>query len=139
MASYTVKITDRTPEKLAKLDAAIKGFVRDGSQHIERKLVQNVNEGGRSGKTYRRGKGATHQASAPGEFPKTDSGDLSDSIQRDIESNGLEARIGSAMEYAEYLETGTSRMAARPLWERTLHDEMPTLERLLTSAVESAR
>jgi hypothetical protein len=47
----------------------------------------------------------------------------------------LEAKIGTPVEYAAYLEHGTSRMAPRPVWERTAKEAIPTLEKMLKKAV----
>lgn len=65
----------------------------------------------KSGKPYTR-RGTTHQASAPGEAPAIDTGNLANSIQVDL--HGLSAVIGTNAEYAEALEFGTVRMAPRP-------------------------
>lgn len=41
-------------------------------------------------------------------------GNLRNSIQTDVESDGLTAHVGTAVEYAAYVEFGTRRMAPRP-------------------------
>lgn len=60
--------------------------------------------------------GAYPPASQPGESPHLRSGRFRSSIswRLGVDSEGLYADIGSNVEYAGYLETGTDRMAARP-------------------------
>jgi len=41
-------------------------------------------------------------------------GHLRNSIQTDVESNGLAAHVGTSVAYAAYVEFGTRRMAPRP-------------------------
>ena len=43
-----------------------------------------------------------------------DTGNLRSSITTSIAMNGLRAEVGPTAEYAEWVETGTSRMAAQP-------------------------
>lgn len=67
------------------------------------------------GRTYRR-RGIVHRASAPGAPPAVDTGQLRQSITHKLgkDTAGLYADVGTNLEKARYLETGTSRMAARP-------------------------
>lgn len=130
-----IKITrDRTPELMQKLDAAIGRFVRKGAGYIEGELKTSMTAA-KSGKQYKRGKDGIHIASAPGESPAVDSSNLIGSIQQIFPST-LEAKIGTNVEYAVMLEAGTSRMAARPLWEKTAKDALPTLEKMLAEEVK---
>ena len=59
-----------------------------------------------------------HQASAPGEPPKTDTGGLVSSIA--LVLGTMRAEVGTGLEYGKYLEFGTTRMEPRP-W---LHDSL---------------
>jgi HK97 gp10 family phage protein len=65
-----------------------------------------------SGELYTHGS-VTHQASAPGQPPAIDTGNLINSIRVE-DVTPTEATLGVGAEYGEYLEFGTSRMAARP-------------------------
>ncbi len=69
-------------------------------------------QGTKSGRVYKRGE-REHQASAPGEPPAIDMGALVNSIYVGKPGPGTRD-VGATMEYASYLEFGTSRMAARP-------------------------
>ncbi len=138
MSSISITVTkDRTPELMQKLDAAIGRFVRNGAGYIEGQLKSSMAEP-KSGRAYKRGKDGIHIASAPGESPAVDSSNLYGSIQQIFPST-LEALIGTPVEYAGYLEDGTDRMEARPLWQRTADDSLPTLESMLREEVEGIR
>jgi hypothetical protein len=54
-------------------------------------------------------------------------------------NNRLEAKIGTPVEYAIWLEEGTSRMAARPLWEPVEKDSLPTLNKILEAEIGKGR
>lgn len=126
--SITITVRDRTPELIQKMELAIGRFVRRGADYIEGQLIASMAEP-KSGRMY-----GQHQASAPGESPAVDSSNLTGSITTIMESS-LEAKIGTPVEYAPMLEDGTSRMAARPLWEKTATDSLPTLEAMLRSEI----
>ena len=86
-------------------------------------IVQRIQRGPASGITYKKSKPTrTHTASAPGQAPMSDTGRLANSITFDRVGN-LTATVGSALNYAPWLEYGTSRMAARPFFR-------PAVERM---------
>jgi HK97 gp10 family phage protein len=89
-------------------------FIGEIISAIEAKMKLSQTEP-KSGRVYRRG-GRTHTASAPGEAPAVDTGFLINSIQSRIISD-TEGEIAINTEYGEFLEFGTSRMAARPFVE----------------------
>ena len=62
------------------------------------------------------GRAGFYRASAPGEAPAQRLGDLRQSIriQPRIEPGRIQARVGSLLEYAVYLEYGTETMQPRP-------------------------
>jgi hypothetical protein len=136
MAETTIKVTrDVTDAKLAELDAGIERFVKKGVDLLEEKIKLKMAPP-KAGRTYQR-KTRVHIASAPGEAPAIDSGSLIGSIQQVMESS-LERQVGTNVFYAPFLESGTSRMEARPVWEVTAIEEMPTLEALLREEVGNA-
>ncbi len=73
-----------------------------------------------SGREYRRGN-VVHRASAPGEPPAKDIGNLRNSVQVD-EVTPTQAILGVHAEYGEHLEFGTSRMEARPFLRPALDE-----------------
>lgn len=128
MAEIRVTVEDRTPELFQKLEAAIGRFVRKGIGFMDDRVRASMGEP-KTGRQY-----GKHRASAPGESPAIDSGNLVGSIQQIFPST-LEALVGTPVEYAIFLEQGTSRMAARPLWEKTRTESLPTLEGLLDAEI----
>lgn len=77
--------------------------------------ITGIQRGPKSGRTYVRGS-VTHTASAPGQYPASDTGRLANSIgvASDIRDRGASITVGTAVAYGPMLEFGTSRMAARP-------------------------
>ena len=84
--------------------------------------VKAIQHGPATGKVYQKyNPRRTHQASADGEAPMSDTGRLASSIAVDVTSpasvrrvNDAKAETGSNLEYADWQENGTSNMAARP-------------------------
>lgn len=77
---------------------------------------EKIQGGSRSGRVYRR-RTVTHQSSAPGEFPKSDTGQLASSLFFNLSTDRLSARWGTSLNYGKFLEFGTSTMLSRP-WMR---------------------
>ena len=86
-------------------------------------IVTSIQRGPASGRTYKKSNPTrTHTASAPGQPPMSDTGRLANSITFDRVGD-LTATVGSNLNYAPWLEYGTSRMAARPFFR-------PAVERM---------
>ena len=80
---------------------------------------------------------AVHRASAPGEAPAKDTGDLIKSIYyRKIDADT--AAIGSQLKYAFRLEFGTRKMAARPSWVPAAEKNALRLQKRLTRIIREA-
>lgn len=75
--------------------------------------VQTGMAAGGGGRIYIR-RGRTHQASAPGQMPATDTGNLAGSMQHELDRSKGVGYYYTSVEYAPYLEYGTTRMLARP-------------------------
>lgn len=67
-----------------------------------------------------------HQASAPGEAPAGETGNLANSIQAQ-RTGPLSAEVSVSAEYA-FIELGTSKIAARPYLAPALDAASPALE-----------
>lgn len=84
-----------------------------GANDIRNTIIESMVRGKKTGKFYKRGK-KTHRASAPGEAPAVDSGELISRIIFDIEPMKIEVGAEAGAPYAELLEDRTSKMEARP-------------------------
>jgi HK97 gp10 family phage protein len=71
--------------------------------------------------------------SAPGEEPKKITGTLQRSITHRMSEDRRHAFVGSNIDYAAYLEMGTSKMAARPYLRSTLIEESDVLVSIVTT------
>lgn len=127
---------DRSPEKMAAVEKGVARAVAASALRIERELKTRITEP-KSGRTYKRGRSGSHTASAPGEAPATDSGNLIGSIAV-LTPSDLEARIGTPVKYALYLEDGTSKMSPRPLWAVTRDDMIDDVERIFEAEMRKA-
>ena len=79
----------------------------------------------------------THQASAPGEAPATDTGGLVSSIFFKQETK-LSAEIGSRLPYAYWLEFGTKKIKPRPSWRPAVAKNTPLFQKLVDAAIRRA-
>lgn len=131
MSAITITVNDKSGERFGKLENALERFVNKASDRILGDLIVQKNMP-KSGRIY-----GSHQASAPGESPATNSGNLYGSISK-LVVNSLEHKIGTAVEYAAFLEHGTSRVAARPLFEPVAAAALPTLEGMLKAELKKA-
>lgn len=107
---------DRSAERFSfEINIAIQKI----AYHIRNTAIQRISQGSRSGKVYKRG-AIIHQASAEGEYPKTNTGRLVSSIRVDLRD--MEADIGSDINYAVYLENKQPKLGGRP-WLSRAYDE----------------
>ncbi len=106
VTDYMTSFSDRVLKRLS-------GVVRKSALKVEREAKKSIQTGSKSGRTYTR-KGRAHQASAAGEAPATDTGNLVNSIQTDMKPGALEATVTVAADYAADLEYGIRTMKARP-------------------------
>ncbi len=145
----TVTMSVRGSEQLRRNLARLAGAERRRAQQdgleagirvVETHVKVNLSQQG-SGEIYRRGN-VEHQASAPGEPPAVDTGNLRSSVMVD-DVTPTQATLGVHSDYGEYLEFGTSRMEARP-YVRPAIDEhegeiVHAVEATVAAFVESVR
>jgi HK97 gp10 family phage protein len=103
---------------------------------VRGEIVKKYQRGPKTGRVYERGN-ITHQSSAPGEAPATDTGRLASSVEYKMESR-LTATVGSNVVYGSYLEFGTQRIAARPAWRPTIEEARPKYLSRLEAALRKA-
>lgn len=120
-------------------DAIRNGF-QDFGQVLTQDLQQKINRQGKRGRLYRvRGQKRRYRASAANQFPATRTGNLKKSVRYEVKgSSYMEFGVTDNAPYAEYLQLGTSRMAARKL-VREISEQNANLGRdILTKHIQKA-
>lgn len=101
-------------------------------------VVKSIQKGPASGRTYQKyNPRRTHTASAPGQPPMSDTGRLANSIEFD-KVGPLTATVGSALNYAPWLEYGTVNMAARPFMRPAVEKVRPKFIGRLEAIIRGA-
>ena len=101
-------------------------------------IVKAYQRGPASGMTYEKyNPRRTHQASAPGEAPATDTGLGASRIEFKREGK-MSASVGSLLAYLAMLEFGTSRIAPRPAWVPATEAMRPKFRQRLETALARA-
>ena len=120
LSIYSRPRTDREIAKIMKHPLLFKEGILDGARKagrtIQKRATTMLSTGTRSGRKYPNLK---FQSSAPGEYPRSQSGELLRTIYYD--SSHTSIRVGATANHALYLEKGTKRMSARP------HPSLPWL------------
>lgn len=122
MAGKTVVaklVFNRFPELSAELRSRAKDVVVKATRDAEAAVKQSMNEP-KTGLMY-----GGHQASAPGEAPAIDTGNLVNSIQVEFQNNYETGIVYTNAEYAEALEYGGAHVAARPFMEPAAQKILP--------------
>ena len=118
----------------AKAEAAIDRDVTATALEVNTAVKKAIQRGPKTGIIYTRGN-ITHQASAPGQAPATDTGVLVSSVY--FQNTGkMSATIGSRLAYAYYLEYGTTRIAPRPAWQPSTEDGQKKLNARVLKTLE---
>lgn len=128
-------LIDRVNLSQEKLQVNLNKAVQAAAILVQNRARLEIQTGGRTGRLYRRGRNM-HQSSAPGEYPKSDTGRLASSIRTDF--SFLNASVGSDLNYSAWLENGTPRMAARPWLGRTLEEQSPKIKQIVDDAVRNS-
>jgi hypothetical protein len=122
------------PLLTAQMQAKAVGAVAVAAFNVSARVKQSMGPP-KSGREYPRPGGRTHQASAPGEAPAIDYGNLVNSIQVDFENGGLTGVVFTSRDYAAGLEFGTAHVAPRPFMEPAAAAEWPLFQAAMKKAV----
>ena len=119
---FTVKTVRRNAGgQFQKPDEAMRKAVARGLAAwgllITARAKEFVLSGPKTGRVY-----GSHQASAPGQPPASDTGRLVSSIRWEFTGSRLAIRLIAGTVYASYLEFGTSIMAPRPFLRRAIRE-----------------
>lgn len=128
----SVKFRSRRREVVEQFKGRVADNVQDAGKLFLTEL-QKMLRGQRTGKLYIVPGGTKRQytASAPGEPPARRTGRLVGSFQV-VPTGRYRILVGSPLVYARHLEVGTSRMAPRPYFRRTLRENRRRLQSILS-------
>lgn len=120
------KVTEAYRKKAIRLIGSAGNMVRNTA-------VNSIQQGSKDGKIYQKYiPRRTHQASADGQPPATDTGYLVQNINLKIDIDKLGASVESNANYSAFLEFGTRKMAARPFMQPALEENRPKIRRKLS-------
>lgn len=144
--SVTLRLegTEELARALRRLDEdarkEVKKAVDATGLSLRGEIVKKYQRGPATGEIYEKfNPRRTHQASAPGEAPATDTGRLANSVvtSSDIQEP-LTVEVSTDVEYGPYLEFGTRTIAPRPNWVPSVQDETPKYIRRVEAAIRRA-
>ena len=96
------------------MEVPFQEIVKGGAQLIRGEAIKSIQTGSKSGVMYQMyNPRREHRASAPGEAPASDTGNLVSKIIVKQKSKDITS-VESNADYSAYLEYGTSKMEARP-------------------------
>lgn len=125
-----------SPALIARVrGAALRGVVT-AIGIVDSHAVVLITSPPKSGRIYRR-RGVSHQASAPGEAPASDTGQLVNSRRIEIDAAALRGRLIFASRKAIYLERGTRNMAARPFARRALLEKKRAIRAAINGEIKA--
>lgn len=106
-----------------------------GAYMIHKDAIESIKKGPKSGRTYARGN-KDHVASAPGEAPATDTGELVSKIVVRVVDGGDIVDVASRAKYSFALELGTAdgRIKPRPFLFPAFQKNIPKIRIMLKNA-----
>ncbi len=128
------KATDRAAVEIQK--EVHKALFAAGKK-VEAEAKTSITAGGKTGRIYKR-RTVTHQASAPGEAPASDTGRLVNSINTYLDKSDDSATVVAGrgtVKYAAFLEFGTRLIQARPFMFPALEKSKDWIRKRLADAV----
>jgi len=146
--SATLKMVgmDKLAKRLDRIGGEVAQQVADqvskGALRIQNDMRRAVQKGPATGRTYTHG-GVSHRASAPGEAPASDSGNLASHINH-IFKDRFTAEVGAiGVPYAARLEFGGKDskgryIAPRPYLRPALKKNGPKITKAISAAVKEA-
>ena len=130
LSKLTQQLADLVGDAEAVMTETITRIVTDTRANA----VQGIQRGPATGRVRPDGS----RASAPGQFPMSDTGRLASSVEFNLPTAGrLMGEVGTNVIYGRYLEFGTSRMAARPWLLPSFEKAKVGVEARLKKAIEA--
>lgn len=127
LAELTAKIVSLQKRVSDKQDIALK----KAAVLVQGTAVLKVQRGPKTGIQY-----GDHRASAPGEAPATDSGNLARNIGIEVDVDRKEASVISRAAYSAALEFGTNdgKLLPRPFMQPSFSENLPEIKELFKEA-----
>lgn len=119
---------------LPKLESVATQRMFAAAQEVRNETLRTLS-GNRTGRTYRvPGTQVTYTASAPGEAPAVQTGQLRNSIRDNVYSEGksVKGEVGTELLKGLWLEKGTSKMAPRPWLEPSFDKSLGRVKEILS-------
>ena len=115
---FNVKNLKKVLSQLDKLEndmeVPFQEIVKGGGQLIRTEAIKSIQTGAKSGVMYQKyNPRREHRASAPGQAPASDTGNLVSKIIVKQKTKNV-VNVESNADYSAFLEYGTSKMEARP-------------------------
>ena len=116
--TFTVKNLKKVLKQLNRLqkdmEVPFQEVVKGGGQLIRGEAIKSIQSGGKSGVMYQKyNPRREHRASAPGQAPASDTGNLVNKIIVKQKSSDV-VHVESNANYSAFLEYGTSKTQPRP-------------------------
>lgn len=125
------------PQVLERVRQVVAQGVLRAAESVRTEAINLILDTPKTGRLYVR-RTVTHQASAPGEPPASDTGTLVNRINVKPNLTKLSATVEANTAYAAYLEFGTARMAERPFMRPALAARRGQIEADIAAAVRAA-
>ena len=115
---FSVKNLKKVLKQLNRLEkdmeVPFQEIVKGGGQFIRGEAIKSIQSGAKSGIVYEKyNPRRSHRASAPGQAPASDTGNLVSKIIVKQKSKNI-TNVESNADYSAFLEYGTSKMEPRP-------------------------
>jgi len=108
------KVMSQLKQLKKQLEPDFQEIVKGGGQLIRGEAVKSIQQGSKSGIVYEKyNPRRSHRASAPGEAPASDTGNLVSKIIVKQKTKNI-TNVESNANYSAFLEYGTSKMQPRP-------------------------
>lgn len=134
MISIKIKVPDKLQTRLrfigTELNKNVNSAVKKGAYLVMSETVKGIQRGQKTGRTYKR-RSVIHQASAPGEYPASDTGRLANSFS--VQAGNLYARVFTNLKYAKFLVKRD-----RLLLAATLEKNQEKIQELINEAVKES-
>ena len=139
MAKFRARVVRRKPrykQAIRSMEADVRSVIGRAANLVRNTAIESIQRGSKTGIVYvKQNPNRTHQSSAPGEAPATDTGFLVSNIVVTIDTDGMGANVESRAEYSKALEFGTSEMAARPFLIPALNENRGKIRDLYKQTV----